>query len=138
MKRALFSDISFGILIICGLLNLAFNIKSIAKQDEKAISLEEFNLLVNKKNTLVLAYFSADWCTVCAKMKPILRGIERDYATKKMEVLRINTDRDREITKEFGGNVLPVFMIYKNGCREWIHIGLVENHILRNQIKFYL
>ncbi len=138
MKRVLFSDISFGVLILFGLLNLAFNIKTTVKQDDKPISLSEFNRYVSKKDTLILVYFSADWCTVCSKAKPLLQGISRDYIGKKLEILNIDTDRDREITEEFGVDALPVFMIYKNGCMEWIYVGLVENNVLRTQIKYYL
>ena len=36
------------------------------------LSIEEFNKKVNNKNKLVLVNFSADWCIVCKKQKPIL------------------------------------------------------------------
>ncbi len=138
MKKFVFSDISFILLIMIGVLNLAFNIKATIRQEEKPLSLEEFNKQVNKKDTVVLVYFSAEWCTVCAKVKPVLLGIERDFSNKKFQLLKIDTDRDREITEEFGVDALPVFMIYKKGCREWIYVGLVENYELRNQLKYYL
>lgn len=138
MKKFSFSDLSFGVLIVFGLLNLAFNIKHTVKQDEKPVSLEDFYRYTTKKDTVFLVYFSADWCTVCAKMKPLLQGIVKDFNSKKFELLNIDTDRDKEITEELGIDALPVFMIYKNGCREWIYVGLVENYELRSQLKYYL
>ncbi len=137
MKRFHFSDISFAALVICGLLNLAFNITSTTKQEDKPITLEDFNRQINKKDTLVLVYFSAQWCTVCGKMKPVLQEIEKDFGNK-LCLLKIDTDRDKEITTAFDIDALPVFMIYKNGCQEWVYVGLVDKAVLRGGIKKYL
>ena len=64
------------------------------KQEEKAITLIEFNNRVANKEKIVLVYFSAEWCTVCHKMKPIIDQLESEFF-QKMEVMKIDTERDK-------------------------------------------
>ncbi|MEO6303090.1 MAG: thioredoxin family protein [Bacteroidia bacterium] len=137
MKKISLSDIGFSILIFCGLLNLAFNITNTIKQDDKPVTLEEYKKKIANKDKVVLVYFSANWCTVCGKMKPILEGVEKDFA-KKMDVIKIDTERDKEITLEFDVDALPAFILYKKGCVEWTYVGLLENRALRDRIEPFL
>lgn len=104
------------------------------KQEDKPITLIEFNKRIANKEKIVLVYFSGDWCSVCQKMKPIIDELQIEFS-QKMEVLRIDTERDKEITKEFEIDTLPVILIYRNGKQEWIYVGLIEKRILKEQIK---
>ena len=138
MKKEKSLNLSFFIiLIICGLLNMAFNIRDIEKQDDKPITLEEYNKKVNQKDKPVLVYFSADWCNVCGKFKPVIAKLETEYAGK-IDLLKIDTERDTEISKEFEINTLPLLILYKNGKKEWLNAGVIELSVLRRDIECYL
>ena len=121
------------LILVLSILKSAY-VSNQSKQEEQAITLIEFNKRIANKEKIVLVYFSADWCAVCHKMKPIIDQVESEFS-QKMEVLRIDTERDKEITKEFEIDVLPVIIIYRNGKQEWIYVGLLEKGILREHIK---
>ncbi|MBA2614108.1 MAG: thioredoxin family protein [Bacteroidetes bacterium] len=104
---------------------------------DSTITLKEFNQKISNKQKAVLVYFSADWCTVCSKMKPVIERIEKEYANK-MIILRVNTERDKEITNEFEIDALPVLILYKKSCTEWIHVGLLDSRTLHSEIDPFL
>lgn len=106
------------------------------KQDEKNISLKEYNQIISRQDKMVLVYFSAKWCQVCPKLKPIIDDLENERAAK-VQILRIDTDRDKEIAEEFEIDALPVLFLYKNGKREWIQVGLIEKQKLYTKIDSY-
>ena len=122
--------------ILIGCMIFGFG-KALPRQDERPITLTEFKKRVAGKEKLVLVYFSADWCMVCAKIKPIIDSVEKQYK-EKVDVLRINTDRDKEVAAEFEVDALPIFILYKNNCREWIHVGLIEKKELNTTLNAYL
>ena len=98
-------------------------------QEEKTISMEEYNKRVSDKEKTVLVYFHADWCLVCRKMEPTINAIEAEYAGK-LEVLRIDTERDKEITDTFEVDALPLLIFYRKGQKQWIHFGLLDKDAL--------
>jgi len=106
------------------------------KQDDKPINLAEYKKQIARKDKIILAYFSAHWCHICAKVKPLIDQVENDYKTK-LQVLRLDTDRDKEVANEFEIDALPVLILYKNGSREWVHVGLIEKHELKAKIESY-
>lgn len=138
MKKLRFSDLGFFALILCGLINLAFNIADFEKQEEeKPVTLETYHKIVGEKNKVVLVYFSASWCNVCARFKPLIRKIETDYGPR-LKVLKIDTERDEEVAKAFEINSLPLLILYKDGEEKWVSEGLVELSVLTRNIDCYL
>lgn len=107
------------------------------KQEEKPVTLEEFNRRVANKDKAVLVFFHAKWCLVCAKMKPTIEEVEKDLSGK-LEVMRIDTDRDKEVTDEFEVDALPLLILYKNGEKKWIHFGLMDKNLLNAEISKHL
>lgn len=104
------------------------------KQDKK-ISINELNNTL-KKNEKTLLYFSAKWCLICPKLKPAIDEIEAEK-TAGFNVVKIDTDRDREIAEEFEITSLPVIMVYRNEKREWIHVGLIDKGELKIKLESY-
>lgn len=135
MKKHLLPGILIAVSVLLCVFTFGFKNKT-AKQDEPPISLADYNKKIARKDKMVLAYFSADWCQVCAKIKPILEEVENENKAK-VEVLRIDTDRDKEVAHEFEIDALPVIILYKNGVREWIHVGLIDKKTLQAKIQSY-
>jgi thioredoxin 1 len=135
MKRHLLPGFLIALSILLCVFTFGFKNKS-AKQEEPPVTLAEYNKKISRKDKIVLAYFSAGWCQVCAKIKPILEEVEKENTTK-VEVLRIDTDRDKEVAAEFEIDALPVMILYKNGVREWVHVGLIDKKTLQAKILSY-
>lgn len=101
------------------------------------ITLSEYSKQIGDKEKLVLVYFSADWCSVCSKMRPVIDRISK-LDTLKLKTLKIDTDRDKELKVEFEIDALPVLMIYRNGCREWMNIGIMNEKELKYIVDHFL
>jgi thioredoxin 1 len=117
------------------LLALLLSVSSFDYRQEKAVTLKAYYESV--KDNLVLVYFSASWCNVCGKFKPVIAQVEKDYAGK-VKLLRIDTERDKEVSEEFDVNTLPLLMLYKNGKLVWTNSGITELATLSREIDCYL
>jgi thioredoxin 1 len=106
-------------------------------QEEEVITLEKYNSIVANKDTAVLVFCSAHWCAACTKMKPIIDEMEL-YQPGKLKILRINSERDKQVAEEFELNTLPLIMLYKKGSMKWTWTGKLEKSALRAKIDPYL
>lgn len=104
-------------------------------RQEQPVTLKAYYEAV--KDNVVLVYFSAGWCNVCGKFKPVIAQVEKDYAGK-VKLLRIDTERDKEVAEEFDVNSLPLLMLYKNGKLVWANSGITELATLSREIDCYL
>ncbi len=107
------------------------------RQEEPKVTPEAYHKKVAGTNKAVLVYFSAGWCAVCPRFKPVIAEIEKEYSGK-IEVLRIDTERDAEVAKELEINTLPLLILYKNGKKEWINAGIIPIADIRREIDCYL
>jgi thioredoxin 1 len=100
---------------------------------DKKITLAEFHAKL-KENPKSFVYFSAKWCLICPQLKPTIDEIEREK-TGGFHVIRVDTDRDREVSEEYQISSLPVVMVYREGKREWIHVGLINKSELKRKLE---
>lgn len=106
------------------------------KQDDKGISVEQYNQKINNKEKIVLVYFNADWCVPCIKLKPIIEQIEIEEKDK-LEILKINVDDNPTIATHFEINTLPMFYLYRNGKIAWQYTGIQTKKELSDKISLY-
>ncbi len=106
-------------------------------QEDEIITLDKYNKIVSNKDTAVLVYCSASWCAACVKMKPVIEEME-SYDPKRLKVLRIDSDRDKEVSEEFELNTLPLIMLYKKGTMKWTWTGKLERNALRAKVDPHL
>ncbi|MBK7309939.1 MAG: thioredoxin family protein [Sphingobacteriaceae bacterium] len=130
--------IVFFSLIVALIVSTAFYaINEDSYQEDEVITLDRYNKIVSNKDTAVLVYCSAHWCAACIKMKPIIEETEA-YNPSKLKILRIDSDRDKEVSEEFELNTLPLIMLYKKGSMKWTFTGKLEKSALRAKIDPYL
>lgn len=106
------------------------------KQEEKGLTLEQYNQKINNKEKLVLVYFNADWCVPCIKLKPVISQIESEEKDKSV-ILGLNVDDNPEIATHFEINTLPMFYLYKNGKIAWQNTGIQTKKELSDIINQY-
>jgi thioredoxin 1 len=122
-----------------GILSLGCVIPSLkfTRQDQQPLTLKEYNKKIARDDKMVLVYFHASWCMVCEKIKPVVQEVESENAAK-LEVLSVDTDKDKEVASEFEIDALPVLMLYKKGSRQWINLGIIDKKKLQEKIDPYL
>ncbi len=106
------------------------------QQEEPKVTPEAYHQKI-AGTTAVLVYFSAGWCAVCPRFKPVIAEIEKEYKGK-TEVLRIDTERDADVAKEFEINSLPLLILYKNGEKVWTNAGIIPIAEIRREMDCYL
>lgn len=99
----------------------------------KGMTQEDFEKLLESPK-IVLVDFYAEWCGPCKKMKPYLDEITRDMADK-VEVVRIDVDKNRFLAKAMRIDAIPVLQVYKNKKITWAETGFVEKSVVLKHLK---
>lgn len=105
-------------------------------QEEKGLTLEQYNEKIANKEKIVLVYFNADWCVPCIKLKPVIEQIETEEKEKAV-VLKLNVDDNKDIATHFEINTLPQFYLYRNGKIAWQFTGILTKKELSDKINLY-
>ena len=92
---------------------------------------EEWNFAGDKP---VILDFYADWCGPCRMLAPHLEAIQKEYG-KKIQVYKINTDKEQKLASVFGITSLPTLVfIPKEGQPQGI-MGYRDKAALKQMIK---
>ncbi len=87
---------------------------------------------------LVLVDFFATWCGPCKMMHPILEELALKVGDK-VKIVKIDIDRNRDLTAEYNVQSVPTLMIFKNGDRNpvWREAGVRPASDLEEILKKY-
>lgn len=58
-------------------------------------------------------HFTADWCTFCKQMKPLIEDYTK--ANPKVEYIKIDIDADKEAADMNRVESVPTFILFNNG-----------------------
>jgi thioredoxin 1 len=58
-------------------------------------------------------YFTADWCTPCKRVKPIVEELNREQADARFQI--IDVDIEMELAKKFEIRSVPTFILIRDG-----------------------
>lgn len=87
------------------------------------------------KNTLpVIVEFYSDSCIACKKLAPVLGDLEDNYEGK-LEVVKVNTNYDAELSEEYGVMANPTIIIFKNGTPVDVKAGAVSYSEIEEWVK---
>ena len=67
-------------------------------------------------------------------MAPIVDELDKENVGK-VEVIRVDVDKSREVAKHYGIQGVPVFILYKNGKEVWRHSGVMEKEALQLEMN---
>lgn len=77
-------------------------------------SSENFKALVMDSEKVSIIDFWAPWCGYCVRMAPVFDAIAEELGDK-VNFVKVNTDEQMELARMFKIEVLPTFIIVKNG-----------------------
>ncbi len=93
----------------------------VTTKDEMKIS--AYEKLVTSAGT-VLVDFGAEWCPPCRKMEPVINALTKE-AGEKFRLVHVDGGNDADVMKATRVEVLPTFILYKNGKEVWRKEGIV-------------
>ena len=82
---------------------------------------------------LVAVDFSAEWCTHCRSMTPIVEAVTQEYAPQ-LRALQIDADANQATTVRFGVRGLPTLLLFRDGVVVDRIIGAVSKAMLRERV----
>jgi thioredoxin 1 len=98
---------------------------------------DEFNRLLNdiqNMNVLIVSDFYAIWCTPCLQIAPVLsKWALNDYRTNVI-FMKINVDKNDDLANKFSVNILPTFVLFKQG-KEISRLTGADSMNLRREIE---
>tara|TARA_R100000541_G_scaffold57360_1_gene67417 strand:+ start:96 stop:392 length:297 start_codon:yes stop_codon:yes gene_type:complete len=85
----------------------------------------------------VLLDFYADWDEACKGMHPVLRDVASALGDK-ARVIKINVEKNEELSKALRVKGLPTLMIYKQGEMKWRQSGEQDANTLIGLVNEYV
>ena len=80
----------------------------------KQVTDATFDGEVLKSDKPVLVDFWAEWCGPCRMIAPILEQIATEHG-EKLEIVKLNTDENPEVSAKYGVLNIPMLNVYVNG-----------------------
>lgn len=93
-------------------------------------SVKEFDELVKGKKVLVDFY--ADWCGPCKMLGTTLEELEIEGL---FELVKVNTDEFKDLSKEFGVMTIPNLKLFKEGKMLKEKSGIMSKEEVKDFIK---
>ena len=101
----------------------------------KILEIEDSNFqnVVLEADTPGVVDFWAPWCGPCRIVSPIVEELSHDY-NGKVRFVKMNTDENELAPMQFGIQVLPTLVIFKDGREVNRLIGFSPKEQLKRQI----
>ncbi len=85
-------------------------------------------------SSVTLVDFGAEWCPPCKAMEPVLKQLQSDLPGK-FKLVKVDADIATDIMKEQKIDMIPTFIVYKNGKEVWRKSGVTELAELKKHLK---
>jgi len=92
-----------------------------------------FNKLINSERPILID-FHATWCGPCKMLSPIIQEIKEDFGDK-IRVIKIDVDKNPELSKKLEIMSMPTMMIFKNGKNLWRTVGVQTKSAIALKIE---
>ena len=96
-----------------------------------------FDAAANESALPLLVDFWAPWCGPCRAVAPVLEELANEHAGK-IEVVKLNTDENPEITGRYGITGIPTLNVYVKGEVVKTLVGALPKPKLVRELADYL
>lgn len=90
--------------------------------------------VLNSKKAILVDFF-ATWCGPCNMLSPVLEKISNTRAD--FDIAKVDIDKLRDLAIEYGIEVVPTLLIFKNGNVVHKIEGLVDEEEIINTMLEY-
>lgn len=97
------------------------------------MEIKEFNEIL-ENNNVVIAKFSATWCSPCKAMEPILESVAEKLEGK-VKVVDIDVDDSPELSTQYRVKNIPTIIYFKDGNAQDKTIGAMSESSLEEHIN---
>jgi thioredoxin 1 len=77
--------------------------------------------------------FTANWCSPCRALAPIIEEIKQEYADVEFETIDI--DENPELVSEYGIRGIPVVIVQNNGIETNRFVGVQPKTVYESAIN---
>lgn len=95
--------------------------------DEKNFKTE----VLDSKNAILVDFF-ATWCGPCQMLSPVLEELSRSRA--EVVIAKVDIDRNMSIAKNYGIQVVPTLLLFKNGKV----VNKTEGYMDKNELSDFI
>lgn len=99
-----------------------------------ALITKDYENTVGKQRMPVIVEFYASWCPKCGMMYPVVERIASRYQGKWI-FYKIDIDISKEIAEYIGIEIVPMFVVYRDGKICGYTTGVLPEETLEERIR---
>ncbi len=93
-----------------------------------------FEIEIRRCREPIVVMFYADWCGKCAMMKDVVEEAEKKYK-RKLKFCAVEIEESPGLAEEYGADIVPTFVLFKNGKAESMMQGLLDEKVFDERIR---
>jgi len=109
----------------------------VAKNDSAMeVTNEDFKNIIDNSHKLIVVDFFAEWCMPCLMVSPIIEELAKEM--KEVKFVKINSDDNQDLSKEYDISSIPCLIIFKEGKEVDRILGAQPKENIEKKINSWL